>query len=147
MRLSLLFLAIGLLLFGCAPATILRADIESVTAEYLPSEQVKVAVTGVFASRCSKEGRNYSVRQSRNQNAFVVDIFYKIPSSTACLPTTYEFEDVFYFDVGALSKGTYTVSVNGFEAVFAVKTLKSPPLFMKFLTLQGTPSCVNYSPV
>ena len=107
---------------GCAPTLVLRADIDTVTAEYLPSEQqVEVAVTGVFASRCgSGVGRDYSVTQSRDRDTFDIAIFYTYAADRACLPTTREFEDVVYFEAVDLPKGSYAVRVNDFRVTFDV---------------------------
>jgi inhibitor of cysteine peptidase len=98
-------------------------EIEIVILETDPV-QVRVIAKGNFPDGCTTIGK---AETKRTDNVFDVSIKTRRPKDSICTEALVPFEETVSLDVLNLSKGTYTVNVNGISKTFTLNDDNIPP--------------------
>jgi len=96
------------------------AQIDAIDIAILESfpVQVRVTVTGNLPDGCTQVGKT---NVERNKKTFTVSITTKRPRNAICTQALVPFEEGVSLPVEGLSKGTYTVDVNGVTDTFTLE--------------------------
>ncbi|HEX6385269.1 MAG TPA: hypothetical protein VF177_11410 [Anaerolineae bacterium] len=79
------------------------------------AEEIQVTVSGNLGDPCTEID---DIIQGREGNVFLITITTRRPADVVCAQVLEPFEEVVTLDVDGLEPGTYTVNVNGVQAIF-----------------------------